>query len=106
MRTARRDEGAREARRQQLGLPEHVTLAPETQVDRLRASAVDFGAGEARHRQAWKHDRQRIASSSIFGGSAAAATGKKRGAPGAHPALTHKRRIDPGLRLKLSDPGR
>lgn len=73
MRTARKEEHARDARRKELGLPENIRLMPETQKDRLRASAVDFGGGGFRHSQAWKKDRKRIASSSIFSSGAVGA---------------------------------
>lgn len=109
MRSARGEEAAREQRRAQLGLPEHVTLAPETRVDRLRAAAVEFGGGGYRHKQAWKQDRRQIAKSSIFiGGAVAAAAVKKRNvqqAGGEQKQLQQKaRKMEGGVRLRLSIP--
>ena len=111
MRSARGEEAARERRREQLGLPEHVTLAPETRVDRLRAAAVDFGAGGYKHKQAWKQDRKRIASSSIFSGGAVAAA-KSAGKRSAHQVsaglpkqvLQKARRMEGGVKIRLSNP--
>jgi coiled-coil domain-containing protein 130 len=139
MRRARNEEKGRDQRREQLGLPEHITLAPETRMDRLRAAAVDFGgsglhvggtrsddttnkntssrqAGASRHTHAWRHDRKRIASSSIFsGGAVVAATGgggnggTRAKRPAAAPQVkksgfNKSRRLDSGTKLKLSEP--
>ncbi|KAG7673695.1 hypothetical protein Ndes2526B_g02848 [Nannochloris sp. 'desiccata'] len=124
MRSARKEEQGRDHRRTQLGLPEHITLAPETNMDRLRAAAVDFGGGglnsshggASRHSRAWKHDRKRIASSSIFVGSAvvAAAAGKssqKRAIPQSGKSystslqkINKSQRLDSRTKLKLSEP--
>jgi coiled-coil domain-containing protein 130 len=141
MRSARREEQTRDQRREQLGLPERITLAPETKMDRLRAAAIDFGGsglsvgaagwaavgegGISKHTRAWKHDRKRIASSSIFSGSAvvaASAAGRggiqKRAPPPSNQHHHHPRhgavasknknnksqRIDTGTKLKLSEP--
>ena len=64
MRAARKEEQKRAARRDELGLPKHVTLLPETRMDQLRSSAVDFGSGRASlsHRQ----KRKSIRNSGIF----------------------------------------
>jgi coiled-coil domain-containing protein 130 len=108
MRGARREEQALDARRAELGLPEGVALARETAADRLRASAVAFGAGT----EGWKHDRRRAMSGSIFSAAAvAAATGGKRsaagggGAAGAGAGVLHKkRRLDAAVKLRLTSP--
>jgi len=122
MRSGRKEEQGRDQRRTQLGLPEHITLAPETKMDRLRAAAVDFGGsglqsrskqgGASRHSRAWKHDRKRIASSSIFSGSAvvaAAAAGKDSQKRGKSTytnlqKISKSQRLDSGTILKLSEP--
>ena len=135
MRSARKEEQGREQRRAQLGLPEHITLVPETKMDRLRAAAVDFGGSgvavpavagrgtsmnrtvsQSKHTRAWKHDRKRIASSSIFSGSAvvaASAAGgnnknnrisRKRVLPPLQLQQDKSRRLDSGTKLKLSEP--
>lgn len=111
MRSARGEEAAREQRRAQLGLPEHMTLAPETRIDRLRAAAVEFGGGGYKHKQAWKQDRRQIASSSIFsGGAVAAAAAKKRsghqssGGGGQKQLQQKARKMEGGVRLRLSNP--
>lgn len=64
MRAARKEEQKRAARRDELGLAKHVTLLPETRMDRLRSSAVDFGSGRASLSQRQK--RKSIRNSSIF----------------------------------------
>ena len=77
MRSARNDEKGREKRRRELGLPEHIgPLAKETEVDRLRAAAVNFGVRE-KGVDLKRKARRRIASSDIFsnvGGSGSRGT--------------------------------
>lgn len=68
MRIARREEHGRRARRDALGLSKDITLQPETRLDVIRASAVDFGRGKAR--DTWKTKRKKILSQDIFGSSA------------------------------------
>jgi len=67
MRIARREEHSRRARRDALGLSKEITLQPETRMDAIRASAVDFGRGKAK--SAWKTQRRKILSQDIFGKS-------------------------------------
>jgi coiled-coil domain-containing protein 130 len=122
MRSARKEEKGRDQRRAELGLPEHITLASETKMDRLRAAAVDFGGSgsgalkggaassskQLHGARAWKHDRKRIASSSIFSGSAVvAATTAGKGIQKQHTrgrSSLPSRRLDSGVKLKLSEP--
>ena len=66
MRGSRKEEKQRSRRRDELGLPPDITLLPETKMDVLRASGVDFGGGQAK--RSWKQKRKSIASASIFGG--------------------------------------
>lgn len=65
MRTARREEQGRRARRDSLGLSKEITLQPETRMDAMRASAVDFGRGKAQ--STWRTQRRKILSQDIFG---------------------------------------
>jgi coiled-coil domain-containing protein 130 len=117
MRGARKDEKARDERRRQLGLPDHVTLLPETAGDELHAAAQSYGGN---FNAAWKHSRRQVAKESIFSQAAvAAATGarhKKRPAAGAAAAgsgfgsfgssgaAQKQRRLAPNVKLRLSDP--
>lgn len=115
MRSARKEEQARDGRRQQLGLPESVTLQPETALDRLRAAAVDYGGGAKQRMVGWKNDRRKIANSSIFSPQAVAATRKRNsssvqqrgpGRPLAPAGGVQKaRRREVGARLRLTEPG-
>lgn len=70
MREARREEQQRTARRDALGLSKRIQLLPETKMDRLRASAVEFGGGVKSN---WRKKRKSIKAEGIFGG-----TNKKR----------------------------
>lgn len=83
MRGARKEEKTADARRQALGLPEHIKLLPASRGDELRAAAQHFGG---HYDAAWKHSRRAVAQESIFSaGAVAAATAarqKKRPAPG------------------------
>ena len=67
MRTARREEQSRRARRDALGLSKEIILQPETRMDAIRASAVDFGGGKAQ--STWKKQRRKIQSQGVFGKS-------------------------------------
>lgn len=64
MRTARREEQRRRSRRDALGLSKEIELQPETRLDAIRASAVDFGGGKVR--ETWKAQRKKILSQGIF----------------------------------------
>lgn len=79
MRAARRDEKSREKRRTTLGLPDNIQLAPETEMDRMRAAAVHFGSKGDKHRHNWRHDRRKIIGSSIFSTGAVAAAARNSG---------------------------
>ena len=113
LRGARREEKARDARRKELGLPEHVVLAAETAGDRLRAAAVTFG-GEGFERGR-RHARRQALGGGIFSAAAvAAATGKRSAGGGvaleqqlpAGGLLEHKhRRLAAAVKLRLSAPG-
>ncbi|KAK2080480.1 hypothetical protein QBZ16_000333 [Prototheca wickerhamii] len=71
MRGVRRDEKTRDVRRAALGLPSSVRLAPENEADRLRAAAVDFGAGtsgpsgERGYQRSWKEAKRRIKTADV-----------------------------------------
>lgn len=123
MRGARKEEQSRDARRRELGLPEHVRLLPEAPGDALRASAQSYGGDFG---AAWKHSRRAIGQQSIFSqgavAAAAAARGsgsgssghKKRPASGSSAAATaaagvsktaqKQRRLAPSVKLRLSEP--
>lgn len=64
MRQARREEQQRTARRDALGLSKSIQLLPETKMDRLRASAVEFGSVKSN----WRKKRKSIKAEGIFGG--------------------------------------
>lgn len=74
MRSARKEEQQRAARRDELGLPNHIALLPETGMDGLRAASVNFGGGGAGVTR--KSKQRRIKSSGIFGQSRAVGSGK------------------------------
>jgi len=73
MRVKRREEKDADARRQQLGLPDNVRLLPETNMDKLRASAVEFGGGST-FKDNWKKKRKDIINGDIFGGSSSSSS--------------------------------
>lgn len=97
MRGVRRDEKTRDVRRAALGLPSSVRLAPENEADRLRAAAVDFGAGtsgpsgERGYQRSWKEAKRRIKTADVFSGTPVAKRKTKR--------------LPAGVTLRLSDPG-
>ena len=97
MRGVRRDEKTRDVRRAALGLPSSVRLAPENEADRLRAAAVDFGAGtsgpsgERGYQRSWKEAKRRIRTADVFSGTPVAKRKTKR--------------LPAGVTLRLSDPG-
>lgn len=64
-RAARKAEKARDQRRERLGLPEAVTLLPESRADRELASLISFGDASA-HDKARQLHRQAIRAQSIF----------------------------------------
>lgn len=126
MRGVRKEEKVRDERRQQLNLPEHVQLLPESKEDALLASAQTYGGD---FRGAWKHSRRAIGRESIFsqGAVAAAATvarGKQKKRPassaaaaaaaapagigkdgwGGGAAAQKQRRLAPNVKLRLSNP--
>lgn len=121
MRGVRKEEQSRDARRRELGLPEHVRLLPEAPGDALRASAQSYGGDFG---GSWKHSRRAIGQQSIFsqGAVAAAARGsgsgsagqKKRPAgssstaagavAGRSSAAQKQRRLAPSVKLRLSEP--
>lgn len=117
MRILRREESSLDGRRRELGLPEGIRMAPETAMDRLRASAVNYGGGAEKYEKKWRHERRQIRTSSIFSKQAVlAARGgsidKKRdkhfsGIGGTKSKITYtakNRMIDPNIKLRLSDP--
>lgn len=77
MRVKRREEKDADARRQQLGLPDNVRLLPETNMDKLRASAVDFGGGSS-FKDNWRRKRKDIINGDIFGGSSSQRSAAKK----------------------------
>ncbi len=111
MRGVRKEEQSRDARRRELGLPEHVRLLPEAPGDALRASAQSYGGDFG---GSWKHSRRAIGQQSIFsqGAVAAAARGsgsgsagqKKRPAGSSSSAAQKQRRLAPSVKLRLSEP--
>jgi len=76
MRVKRREEKDADARRQQLGLPDNVRLLPETNMDKLRASAVEFGGGST-FKDNWKKRRKEIINGDIFGGSSSSSPSQR-----------------------------
>ena len=80
MRKARKEEQERDKRRKSLGLPDRIRLEPETEIDRLRASAIHFDSESHKRRNNWRHSRRKIVESSIFSFSAmqAAATNNRK----------------------------
>ena len=89
-RVVRKDEQARDAQRQALGLPEDVKLLPAASADAEAAALTVFGDPHA-HLNSWRKLRHGIRTQSIFAGSPAgqqmvpgtpsARKGTKRAAP-------------------------
>ena len=71
-------------RREELGLPEHVKLLPESTVDKQTARLVRFQTQEQRFQHNWQNKRRKVLTESIFPapGASTPAIGKQKGSIG------------------------
>eukprot|EP00879_Flechtneria_rotunda_P004471 GHRR01004725.1.p1 GENE.GHRR01004725.1~~GHRR01004725.1.p1 ORF type:complete len:306 (+),score=96.21 GHRR01004725.1:283-1200(+) len=77
-----------DARRQALGLPEHVKLLPESQADKQAAELAVFQQSGAKFQHNWQHKRRKIMTESIF---EAPAVGNSNSSGAVHKAVVNSK---------------
>ena len=107
LRATRKEDEARDERRRQLGLPEHVKLLPASQGDELHAAAQTYGGDFS---GTWRRSRRQIAKESIFSGPAVAAARQQARPPapaaagGSGKRARTRQRLETNVKLRLSEP--